>query len=78
MRRINLVRHYYQLFLYIMFQDYEDVEAFICKAYEGELPKTCEELALVIAPEAKANRLHHVSRINKIIAPLQLAQKQDF
>lgn len=61
-----------------LYEDYEDVEAFICKAYEDELPKACDELALVITPEAKANRLHHVTRINKLIAPLQLAQKHDF
>lgn len=61
-----------------IYEDYEDVEAYICKAYEGELPKACEELPLLVTPEAKANRVHRISRVHKIIAPLQPAQKHDF
>lgn len=60
-----------------LYEDYEDVEAYICKAYEGKLPKACEELPLVITSEANANRAHRVSRVNEIITPLQLSQKHE-
>jgi len=64
-------------FLRLVFQDYEDVVSYICKVYEGELPEACEELPLVVTSEAKANRVHHVSRVNEIISPLQLAQNHE-
>lgn len=61
-----------------IYEDYEDVDAYICKAYEGELPEACKELPLLITPESKANRARHVSRIDNILAPVQLARDHDF
>jgi interferon gamma-inducible protein 30 len=28
-----------------LFQDYEDFESFVCKAYKGHPPKACQELS---------------------------------
>ena len=28
----------------LLFQDYEDFESFVCKAYKGHPPKVCQEL----------------------------------
>lgn len=61
-----------------IYEDYEDVDAYICKAYKGELPEACKELPLLITPESKANRARHVSRIDNILAPVQLARDHDF
>lgn len=50
-----------------LYEDYEDVEAYICKAYEGELPNACAELPLVITPEIETNRVARVCRDSEII-----------
>lgn len=49
-----------------LYEDFEDVEAYICKAYKGELPKACAKLPLVITREKKANRLYRVCHDNEI------------
>jgi interferon gamma-inducible protein 30 len=28
-----------------LFQDYENFEAYVCKAYKGHLPKACQQLS---------------------------------
>lgn len=38
-----------------LYDDYEYFEAYICKAYSGELPKACAGLSLKISPENKTN-----------------------
>ncbi|ONK62663.1 uncharacterized protein A4U43_C07F6570 [Asparagus officinalis] len=61
-----------------LYEDYENVQSYICKAYEGEPSKACEELPLITTPEAKANQEHRVSRAKMIMAPVQQADKHDF
>ncbi|XP_058110392.1 gamma-interferon-responsive lysosomal thiol protein isoform X2 [Magnolia sinica] len=48
-----------------LYEDYENFETYICKAYKGNLPKACSELPLAIIQEKKAvlfNRVCHAKR----------------
>lgn len=47
------------------FQDYENFESYICKAYTGDLPKACEVLPLTIHPKwiASADQVSYADEV---------------
>ncbi|PKA56182.1 hypothetical protein AXF42_Ash011111 [Apostasia shenzhenica] len=56
-----------------LYDDYENFEAEVCKAYVGEPPKTCKRLTVTTAKEKEAARAHHVSLVdNNVIEVVAL------
>ncbi|XP_072960314.1 gamma-interferon-responsive lysosomal thiol protein-like [Typha angustifolia] len=51
-----------------LYDDYQDFEAYICKAYKGDLPKACDGLVLKMNQERKVNR--NVCYDNKMISSI--------
>ena len=50
-----------------LYEDFENFEAYICKAYDGELPKACKGLAVI--QETKVNQTDRVCHNDEVILP---------
>ena len=56
------------MFMFSSFQDYENFEAYICKAYKGTPPKACEglgRLQMVLETAEARNGVSYNSGISK-------------
>ncbi|KAI0531208.1 hypothetical protein KFK09_000761 [Dendrobium nobile] len=50
-----------------LYEDYENFEAYVCNAYEGNSPpKACQGLTGLATKKKKASRAHHVSLVDEL------------
>ncbi|ONK77196.1 uncharacterized protein A4U43_C02F4080 [Asparagus officinalis] len=60
-----------------LYDDYKNFEAYICKAYDGELPKACEGILLEIPQEKIGNKESQACRKNEMIRSSPIAKDHE-
>ncbi|XP_068668095.1 gamma-interferon-responsive lysosomal thiol protein-like [Aristolochia californica] len=58
-----------------LYEDYENFETYICKAYKGPLPEACKALPILTTAQKKPHRLAHVCYAKKISSPISVRRQ---